>query len=164
MKTFKEVLKILPKDVKDIIEICKDVEQNPKWHPEGSVYNHIKIVVDRAIESGNINFIIAALFHDLGKAYTTKLKDGRWTSYGHENVSTKIVDNHKDWISKYADFDLVRYLVSHHMKIQLIDKMRPSKVEAMKENPFYPELEKFTMFDEMKDLTPEQIKSYLTNA
>ncbi len=64
-------------------------EQNPKWHPEGSVWNHTMLVLDEAAKLKNdakepFDFMLSALFHDLGKAVATTVKDGKIISYGHD--------------------------------------------------------------------------------
>ncbi len=68
-----------------------EVPQEPEWHPEGDVYVHTKLVVDRARESlddlpyaRQITVMLAALAHDFGKPATTEFLDGRWRSRGHE--------------------------------------------------------------------------------
>ena len=33
-----------------IINELKTVEQSPKYHPEGNVYNHLKLVVDKVAQ------------------------------------------------------------------------------------------------------------------
>ncbi len=67
------------------------VPQEPEWHPEGDVYVHTKLVVDRARESledlsyaRQVTVMLAALAHDFGKPVTTEFLEGRWRSRGHE--------------------------------------------------------------------------------
>ena len=68
------------------------VPQNPKWHPEGDVWVHTLMVVDRAaaVRFGNrsrdLALMFGALCHDLGKPGTTTLKEGRWISHGHDQA------------------------------------------------------------------------------
>lgn len=83
-----------------------DVPQEPEWHPEGHVWIHTMMVLDRAAEisrqtpSGNpfqrfddderLQIMIGALCHDLGKPSTTAMgeKHGvpRIRSLGHEEA------------------------------------------------------------------------------
>lgn len=67
------------------------VEQNPKFHPEGSVWNHTMLVVDNAAKhkhrSRNARALMwAALLHDLGKIPATKVRKGRITAYDHDKM------------------------------------------------------------------------------
>jgi len=63
-------------------------EQDPKWHPEGDVWNHTMGVVDAAAqlkhrlpEEWQLPFMFGALTHDFGKPSTTA-ED--LTAYGHD--------------------------------------------------------------------------------
>lgn len=66
--------------------------QNPRWHGEGSVLEHTKLVIKAVTESpafleadGRTRrmLYLAAVFHDIGKLRTTRLEDGQWVSPGH---------------------------------------------------------------------------------
>lgn len=66
-----------------------NIEQNPKWHPEGNVWNHTMLVLNEAVKLKDdakepFNFMLSALFHDLGKAVSTTVKDGKIISRGHD--------------------------------------------------------------------------------
>jgi tRNA nucleotidyltransferase (CCA-adding enzyme) len=67
------------------------VPQDPEWHPEGDVFVHTRLTVDRARESidelgysRQITVMLAALAHDFGKPATTEFIEGRLRSRGHE--------------------------------------------------------------------------------
>ncbi|HEX7294658.1 MAG TPA: HD domain-containing protein, partial [Pyrinomonadaceae bacterium] len=70
-----------------------DVPQDPEWHPEGDVFVHTLLTIDRAREliddlshSRKVTVMLAALAHDLGKPPTTEFLEGRWRSRGHEEA------------------------------------------------------------------------------
>ena len=74
----------------DKIKKLKNIDQNPKYHPEGNVLNHVFMVVDKASQVKHkseypLAFMWAALLHDIGKLTTTKIRKGRITSYNHDN-------------------------------------------------------------------------------
>ena len=65
------------------------IEQEPRFHPEGDVWNHTMQVVDKAAQLRNkaenpLGFMLSALCHDLGKVTTTAVIDGRIRALGHE--------------------------------------------------------------------------------
>ena len=67
--------------------------QDPEWHPEGDVFVHTQLVLDRAREliddlsyPRQVTVMLAALAHDFGKPATTKFIDGRLRSLGHEEA------------------------------------------------------------------------------
>lgn len=73
------------------IKALIDVPQDPEWHPEGDVFVHTRLVIDRAREliddlpyPKQITVMLAALCHDLGKPATTAFVDGRIRSREHE--------------------------------------------------------------------------------
>ena len=80
------------------LEACIGVEQNPKFHPEGDVFEHTMLVVDCAAElraraEQPLGFMLSALLHDLGKCVATAVQeDGRITAYGHEVQGLPLVE------------------------------------------------------------------------
>lgn len=69
------------------------VPQDPEWHPEGDVFVHTQLVIDRARESiddlpyaKQVTVMLAALAHDFGKPATTEFVDDRLRSRGHEEA------------------------------------------------------------------------------
>jgi len=70
-----------------------DVPQDPEWHPEGDVFVHTLLTVDRAREliddlpySKQVTVMLAALCHDFGKPATTEFLEGRLRSREHEEA------------------------------------------------------------------------------
>lgn len=157
--TFEQIIMNAPSGVVGLLNDCKNTPQSPTWHPEGDVFVHTRIVYNRARKFEDMNLALAALFHDLGKPATTKKNSkGSWSSYGHEMVSGKIVETHKDWILYMGgDFDKILNIVILHMKIKLIGEMKPAKQEILRNNPVYQDLLNFTECDNMKTLTPEEL-------
>src|SRR5712692_8192911 len=78
------------------IKALIDVEQDREWHPEGDVFVHTGLVIDRAREliddlpyAKQVTVMLAALCHDFGKPATTEFIDGRLRSRGHEEAGVK---------------------------------------------------------------------------
>jgi tRNA nucleotidyltransferase (CCA-adding enzyme) len=68
-------------------------EQEPEWHPEGDVWVHTLMVIDKARELNGdldrprlITVMLGAVCHDLGKPATTAFIDGRIRSIDHEQA------------------------------------------------------------------------------
>ena len=94
----------------DILEGCKDIEQDPVWHPEGDVLTHSLQTFKIAYkESNNIDLVLAALLHDVGKQIK-KLH--------HAKESVKLIEG--------LVSDKTLWLVQHHMRIWsfLLGEMR----------------------------------------
>ncbi len=100
------------------------IVQEPKWHPEGDVFEHSMQALDAAAkiiqkydnEFDKLVLLYAALCHDLGKVTTTKEINGVIKSIGHENDSKKYARNMLLRITRNGDLiDAVTSLVLHHM-------------------------------------------------
>ncbi|MDF2672264.1 MAG: phosphohydrolase [Clostridiales bacterium] len=108
-----------------------DTPQSPEHHPEGSVWNHTMLVVDRAAgrkdKSENPHvFMWSALLHDLGKAPTTKIRKGRITSYDHDKWSKRMaVEFLKDFTDDVDFIDKVSKMVRWHMQLLFVVKNLP---------------------------------------
>lgn len=108
-----------------------DTPQSPEHHPEGSVWNHTMLVVDRAAERKDKSedphvFMWSALLHDLGKAPTTKIRKGRITSYDHDKWSKKMAAQFLRDFTHDVDFiDKVSKMVRWHMQLLFVVKGLP---------------------------------------
>ena len=100
------------------------VQQNPKWHPEGTVFEHTMQALDAAAqivqsydqEKMKLILLYAALCHDIGKVTTTTVHDGVIKSIGHEN-ETGLVKTLLKRITHDTDIiEAVVSLVLHHMQ------------------------------------------------
>ncbi|WP_138205467.1 HD domain-containing protein [Haloimpatiens lingqiaonensis] len=115
----------------NMLKNLKDTPQSPKYHPEGSVWNHTMLVLDKAAEIKEDSkdkrvFMWAALLHDLGKAPTTKTRKGKITSYNHDNVGEEMA---RKFLEKFHQEERFTYkvckLVRWHMQPLFILKDLP---------------------------------------
>jgi tRNA nucleotidyltransferase (CCA-adding enzyme) len=105
-----------------------DCPQDPEWHPEGNVWIHTLMVIDKARElNADLDrprlaaIMLAAIGHDLGKPATTAVIDGRVKSPNHEAMgvapATQILDRLN--INTLDGFDVraqVLGLVAEHLR------------------------------------------------
>jgi tRNA nucleotidyltransferase (CCA-adding enzyme) len=103
-------------------------EQEPEWHPEGDVWTHTLLVIDKARELNGdldrprlITVMLGAVCHDLGKPPTTAMVEGRIRSLDHEQAGVEptlaLLDRLN--IQRIDGFDVraqVVGLVAHHLK------------------------------------------------
>ena len=87
-----EALAVLEKLFPEIHALI-GVPQDPEWHPEGDVFVHTRLTIDRAREliddlcyPRQVTVMLAALAHDFGKPATTEFIEGRLRSRGHEGA------------------------------------------------------------------------------
>ncbi len=81
------------------------VEQDPVHHPEGDVWMHTMLVLDRAAELRDqakepLWFMLSALCHDFGKALVSFGDDGRIHAYGHEREGLPLVHRFLERITR----------------------------------------------------------------
>jgi putative nucleotidyltransferase with HDIG domain len=107
----------------NMLAALRKTGQSPVYHPEGNVWNHTMLVVDRAAEirnrsSDTVVFMWAALLHDIGKPGTTRLRKGRITSYDHDRLGADLA---RKFLAAFTDdnafIDKVTGLVRWHMQI-----------------------------------------------
>ena len=149
-KKFKDIYNALPSDLKKRVYNLKNYDQRRDAHPEGNVLKHTIAVTNRALKTGDIDFALSALFHDIGKDKTAKLhpKKGFWTHYGHEHVSAKLVKKYRKWIISMGGNPLdIYWIVKQHMRMKVFDKMKWTKQDKMKKFRAFDKLKKFTTFD-----------------
>ena len=102
--------------------------QEPEWHPEGDVWTHTLMVIDRAREviddlenPKQVTIMLGAVCHDFGKPTTTAWRDGRLRSFNHEEAGVAptltFLDRLKvNCIDGYDVRRQVTGLVAHHLK------------------------------------------------
>lgn len=116
----------------------KKVGQSPRYHPEGSVWNHTLLVVDEAArrkgEAGDGRaFMWAALLHDIGKAATTRIRKGKITAYDHDKAGAEMSREFLSVFEREPFVTKVSSLVRWHMQILYAAKsMRFTDLEAMR--------------------------------
>jgi tRNA nucleotidyltransferase (CCA-adding enzyme) len=110
------------------IRSLRDVPQDPEWHPEGDVYVHTLLAVDRAREliddlpyAKQVTVMLAALAHDFGKPPTTEFIEGRWRSRGHEEAGVAPTEKFLDRLNIHTidGYDVrgqVIAIVREHLK------------------------------------------------
>jgi tRNA nucleotidyltransferase (CCA-adding enzyme) len=118
------------------MEPLYDCPQDAEWHPEGDVWIHTLMVIDKARELNGdcdrprlIAIMLGAVTHDLGKPATTATIDGRIKSPNHEAMgiepATKILDRLN--INTIDGFDVrkqVLGIVGEHLRPMSFYKSR----------------------------------------
>jgi predicted HD phosphohydrolase len=145
MELFEEAINRFPKEV---VSALKKTEQDPKHHPEGNVYEHIKLVYRAAqLRNETPEMLAAALFHDLGKIACTRKQDGKITSYGHESFAKHYIESYKHLFPEVAVWEEVDFICENHMRMHQFDSMRPAKQQVLMAHPYFEALQRFSKYD-----------------
>ena len=104
------------------LEAIIDIPQSPFWHPEGDVWIHTLMSVDKMVklktgdEKRDLKLMFAVLCHDLGKATHTQIRPDRISAIGHEIAG---VEPTKRFLYRLTDehsfIDSILPLVKYHM-------------------------------------------------
>jgi hypothetical protein len=153
--TFDTLILTAPQIVIDKLESLKTLRERPDYHPENNCWEHVKIVTNRLIKTGNSDLIMAGIFHDIFKKETARInpKNGYPTSPGHDKAAA-------DWImsntevqqfiqSNGANFKRVSEICGQHMRIKSYDEMNEKKKKAYRLTETFSDLLIFSMADDM---------------
>ena len=124
------------------MEPLYDCRQDPEWHPEGNVWIHTLMVIDKARQlNGDLDraplaaIMLGAVCHDLGKPATTAVIDGRVKSPNHEAMgvapATTILDRFN--MNTLDGFDVrgqVLGLVTEHLRPMAFFKARETVTDG----------------------------------
>ena len=110
--------------------------QEPEWHPEGDVWVHTLMVIDRARDvihdlerPQQVAVMLGAVCHDFGKPATTAWRDGRIRSFNHEEAGVAPAHAFLDRLNVHSvdGYDVrgqVVGFVAHHLKPGMWHKVR----------------------------------------
>jgi poly(A) polymerase len=104
------------------------VPQPARFHPEGDVLTHTRMLLDGYREGGE-EVALAALLHDVGKARTIERNQaGRWAFPGHAQKGAEMTEEILRRL-RYPNrvVEEVRDLVDRHMDWPQLPKMREAK-------------------------------------
>jgi hypothetical protein len=160
----------------DLAKAVIDCPQISVWHPEGSLYNHMDKVFKNAVGAGedDIDVYFSILFHDIGKPkcmkyvydeYYEQGKIEKTTFYNHDIVGTRKAME----ILVELEMDVCRikkivWIISQHMRIAQIQKMKDRKVEELVNHQWLNSLLSVHNYDDMmNEVSPdtEWILAYL---
>jgi poly(A) polymerase len=117
----------LLREVLPEIEAMKGVEQPPQFHPEGDVFVHTLLLLERLPHPCPMTLAWGALLHDVGKPATFRVAPDRIRFDGHVDVGVKIAEEicHRLRFSN-DDTDQILALVDNHMRFAHVQQMKES--------------------------------------
>ena len=111
------LLRFLPE-----VDALRGVPQDPEWHPEGDVFEHTLLALDRAAElapetpEARRVLLFATLCHDFGKPATTRERRGRITAYAHDATGAPVARRFLEGLrAPRALVDAVEALTGRHL-------------------------------------------------
>lgn len=121
------------------VSAMKGVEQPPEYHPEGDVFVHTMMLLDR-LEAPTPELAFGALLHDVGKPETQTMSD-RIRFNEHDKVGAEMAYAicRRLKLSNEST-ERICTLVRNHMKTAVAPDMREAKRKRFVREDYFPEL------------------------
>lgn len=119
----------------------KGLFQGKPVQPQGDLWEHTLLVLEKLPAEPSFPLAFAALLHDVGKPGTKALVEGRPTFHNHEQVGSRIADRLcRELKLANAERERVVWLVEFHQYLGEAMKLRESKLKRMLALPGIEEL------------------------
>ena len=130
---------LLPEVLPEIAAM-KGVQQPPQYHPEGDVFVHTLLLLEKLPAGASKTLAWGALLHDVGKPATFRVAPDRIRFDGHVEVGVKMAaeilrrlrfSNHET--------DQILALVDNHMRFGAVQRMKQSTLKKFLRLPAFEE-------------------------
>src|SRR5271157_4397142 len=130
----------LLKEVLPEIDRMHGVEQPPEFHPEGDVWIHTLLLLEKLPPRCSRALAWGALLHDVGKPPTFRVAPDRIRFDGHVEVGTRMAEEicHRLHFSN-EDTRQIAALVANHMRFADVERMKESTLKRFLRLPRFDE-------------------------
>ena len=134
-----DTTKLLPEVLPEIAAM-KGVQQPPQYHPEGDVFVHTLLLLEKLPAGASKTLAWGALLHDVGKPATFRVAPDRIRFDGHVEVGVKMAaeilrrlrfSNHET--------EQILALVDNHMRFGAVQRMKQSTLKKFLRLPAFEE-------------------------
>jgi poly(A) polymerase len=118
----------------------KGVDQPPQYHPEGDVWVHTLLLLEKLPENCSPTLAWGALLHDVGKPPTFRVAPDRIRFDGHVDVGVQMTERlGRELRFSNDELQQVSALVANHMKFAEVTHMRESTLKRFMRMPRFDE-------------------------
>jgi putative nucleotidyltransferase with HDIG domain len=121
------------------VAAMKGVEQPPEFHPEGDVWTHTLLLLEK-LDHPSTSLALGALLHDVGKPPTFKVAE-RIRFDGHVEEGVLLA---RDILNRLRfsrdELEQVEALVANHMRFKDVPQMKQSTLKRFLRMPNFPEM------------------------
>jgi poly(A) polymerase len=130
----------LLREVLPEVDRMKGVEQPPEFHPEGDVWVHTLLLLEKLPPGCSRALAWGALLHDVGKPPTFRVAPDRIRFDGHVEVGTRMAEEicHRLHFSN-EDTRQIAALVANHMRFADAERMKESTLKRFLRLPRFDE-------------------------
>ena len=119
----------------------KGLPQEKPAQPNGDLWDHTLLVLEKLGEKPSFTLAFASLYHDIGKPRTKAFLDGRTTFHNHEQVGKAIADRRARALKlSNGERERINWLVEYHQYLGAPRKMREATLKRMLAMPGIDEL------------------------
>jgi poly(A) polymerase len=131
--------KLLPEVLPEIAAM-KGVAQPPQYHPEGDVFVHTLLLLEKLPAGASKTLAWGALLHDVGKPPTFRVAPDRIRFDGHVDVGVRMAAEILRRLRfSNDDTDQILALVNHHMRFGQVQRMNQSTLKKFLRLPAFDE-------------------------
>ena len=108
--------------------------QSPDFHPEGSVFNHLRLMLEKLPRDAAAALPWAVLLHDIAKPVTAErdVATGRIHFYGHEKVGAEMAESILSRLRfPNKPTEAIVACVRHHMQFKDVKQMRKATLRRL---------------------------------
>ena len=130
----------LLREVLPEISAMKGVEQPPQFHPEGDVFVHTLLLLDKLPQPCPSTLAWGALLHDVGKPPTFRVAPDRIRFDGHVDIGVKMAEEICRRL-RFSNDDTqeILALVANHMRFADVERMKESTLKKFLRMPHFEE-------------------------
>jgi len=122
------------------ISAMKGVQQPPQFHPEGDVFVHTMLLLEKLPRPCPSTLAWGALLHDVRKPPTFRVAPDRIRFDGHVEVGVKMAEAICQRLHfSNSDMDQILALVDNHMRFADVEKMKESTFKRFIRMPRFEE-------------------------
>lgn len=121
------------------VAAMRGVEQPPEWHPEGDVWTHTLLLLEKLEPGCSATLAWGALLHDVGKP-PTFVRSDRIRFNGHAEVGTRMAAAIcRRFRFSNEETEQILSLVANHMRFGDVQKMKESTLKRFFRLPRFEE-------------------------
>ena len=125
-------------DILPEVAAMKGVEQPPQYHPEGDVWTHTLLLLEK-MQKPSVTLALGALLHDVGKPPTFRVAE-RIRFDGHDEVGVRMAHDILTRLRFSRDeMEQVEALVGNHMRFKDVGGMKESTLKRFLRMPDFAE-------------------------
>src|SRR5258708_592290 len=121
----------------------KGVEQPPQFHPEGDVWIHTRMMLEKLLPNCSPTLAWSVLLHDVGKPPTFSRATGPGTRIrfdGHVEVGARMAESIcRSFRFSNEEIEQIELLVANHMRFKDVRQMRPATLKRFVRLPRFEE-------------------------